>query len=169
MEEFDKYYLKAVTFLSYRPRSVKEVKDNLEKTLAKKKFPEDILTEHRKYIPLVIEKLLEQKFLNDTQFATWWIEQRSRNKPKSKMVLKMELKQKGIPSDIIEAVMAQEDIQTIADDYTQAKQLVQKKIYKYRELPRIEIYKKLGGFLGRRGFSWEIAKRSIDEILDDGV
>lgn len=169
MEEFDKYYLKAVNFLSYRPRSVKEVTDNLEKTIAKKKLPDEISKEHKKYIPFVIEKLLQQKFLNDTEFARWWIDQRSRNKPKSKMVLKLELKQKGISSEIIENVMALDEIQEIANDSMQAKLLVEKKIHKYKEMPRVEIYKKLGGFLGRRGFSWEVAKRSIDEILDNGV
>lgn len=169
MEEFDKYYLKAIQFLSYRPRSVKEVTENLEKTISKRKLPEAIVLEHKKLIPLVIRKLLEQKFLNDTEFARWWIDQRSRNKPKSKIVLKSELKQKGIASSIIESVMHDEEIQQMTDDYSLAKQLVEKKIGKYKGLSRMDIYKKLGGFLGRRGFSWEVTKRSIDEVLADGV
>jgi regulatory protein len=155
MDEFGRYYLKAIQFLSFRSRSIKEVRDNLIKSLSKRKLPPETFEEHKKIIEQVIERLGVQKFLNDTTFAMWWVEQRARNKPKSKMVLRMELKQKGISQDIITAVLS--------------KKLVEKKIGRYKELPKAEIYKKLGGFLGRRGFSWEVTKRSIDEILDNGV
>lgn len=169
MDEFDRYYLKAIHFLSFRSRSIKEVKENLEKTLSKRKLSPELVEEHKKLIEEVLEKLETQKFLDDTAFAMWWVEQRARNKPKSKMVLRMELKQKGIANDIIAAVLSSEELEAATDDFSQAKKLVEKKIGKYRDLPRMDIYKKLGGFLGRRGFSWEVAKRSIDEILDNRV
>jgi regulatory protein len=169
MDEFGRYYLKAIQFLSFRSRSIKEVRDNLIKSLSKRKLPPETFEEHKKIIEQVIERLGVQKFLNDTTFAMWWVEQRARNKPKSKMVLRMELKQKGISQDIITAVLSHEDLHAATDDFAQAKKLVEKKIGRYKELPKAEIYKKLGGFLGRRGFSWEVTKRSIDEILDNGV
>jgi len=33
--------------------------------------------------------------------------------------------------------------------------------------PRNEIYSKIGGFLSRRGFSWDIVKKAIDETLQE--
>lgn len=169
MEEFDRYYLKAIHFLSFRPRSSKEVRENLQKTIAKRKLPIDVEKEHQAYIPKIIDKLTEQKFLNDYTFAAWWIEQRSRNKPKSQMLLKMELKQKGIGEDIIASVLSDEEIQTIADDFVLAKKIVEKKIHRYNDLSRQDVYKKLGGLLARRGFSWDVVKRSIDEALENSV
>lgn len=169
MDEFGRYYLKAIQFLSFRSRSIKEVRDNLEKTLSKRKLPPEIAAEHMTIIKAVIERLEVQKFLNDTTFAMWWVEQRARNKPKSTMVLRMELKQKGVSSDIIAAVLSSEEMHAATDDFSQAKKLVEKKIDKYRELPLNDIYKKLGGFLGRRGFSWDVCKRSIDEVLKNRV
>lgn len=169
MDEFDRYYRKAITFLSFRSRSSKEVRDNLEKTLSKRNLSLEEVIEHKKILEQVIERLLTQKFLDDTHFAMWWVEQRARNKPKSKMVLRMELKQKGIPQEIITHVLSSEELHDATDDFAQAKKLVEKKIDRYQELPKQEIYQKLGGFLGRRGFSWEVIKRSIDEVLANRV
>ncbi len=169
MDEFDRYYRKAINFLSYRARSIKEVQENLEKTLQKRKLPVESTEDHKKIILEVIDKLIIQKFLDDTQFALWWIEQRARNKPKSKMVLRMELKQKGVSQEIITAALSNEELEAVIDDLSQARKLVEKKIERYKDLPRNDIYKKLGGYLGRRGFSWEVIKRSIDENLANRV
>jgi regulatory protein len=169
MDEFDRYYRKAINFLSYRARSIKEVQENLEKTLKKRKLPVESTEDHKKIILEVIDKLIIQKFLDDTQFAMWWIEQRARNKPKSRMILRMELKQKGISQEIITAALSNEELEAVVDDLSQARKLVEKKIERYKDLPRNDIYKKLGGYLGRRGFSWEVIKRSIDEILANRV
>ena len=169
MDDFDRYYRKAINFLSYRARSIKEVQENLEKTLQKRKLPVESTEDHKKIILEVIDKLIIQKFLDDTQFALWWIEQRARNKPKSKMVLRMELKQKGVSQEIITAALSNEELEAVIDDLSQARKLVEKKIERYKDLPRNDIYKKLGGYLGRRGFSWEVIKRSIDENLANRV
>jgi regulatory protein len=81
----------------------------------------------------------------------------------------MELKQKGISQEIITAALSNEELEAVVDDLSQARKLVEKKIERYKDLPRNDIYKKLGGYLGRRGFSWEVIKRSIDEILANRV
>ncbi len=167
MDLYQKYLDSAVNFLSFRARSEKEVRDYLYKKLAKGQS-----SSGRKKAPVeVIEKIIaflkEHKFLNDLEFATWFAESRARFKQKSARIVKMELKQKGISQEIIEAVFA--DKSTKVDDLELAKKLVEKKIERYRNLPKPELYQKLGAFLARRGYDWDIIKASIDEVLQKGV
>lgn len=133
--------------MSFRPRSEKEIRDNL----IKKKAPAEIIEQ-------TIIKLKEQNFINDEEFAKWWVEQRNVFKPRALKLLKVELRQKGIADEIIEKITQ--------DDLEFAKKLVLKKINKYKNLPKEEIYQKLGRFLGQKGFNWGIIKQSIDEVLE---
>lgn len=153
MDEFDKFYNKTLKFLSYRPRSEKEIRDYLNRKKAESSITEKI-----------IKSLKEFNFLNDEEFARWWIEQRTAFKPRSLRVIKMELKQKGISDEIINNVIQNSELR-IQNDLKMAKEIVQKKIYKYKGLTRQEVFKKLGAFLARRGFSYDIIKQSIDESL----
>ena len=153
MEFFDKYFNYSLKYLAYRPRSEKEVRD----ALIRKKAPEAVIEK-------VIGTLREHRFVNDDEFTKWWIEQRATYKPRSKRVLSMELKQKGIPQDIITKYLV-EDQETAVNDLEQALRLTSKKIKRYSHLEREELYQKLGGALARKGFSWDIIKRAIDLAL----
>ena len=136
-----------------RQRSEKEIIDYLKK----KKVPEDLSVR-------IIAKLHEHRFLDDTLFAKMWVESRNRSKPRSKWLLSRELGQKGIARNIIEQLL---DGKGKDNDLALAKDAVGKRIMKYKDLPRTEIYQKVGGFLARRGFNWETSKRAIDELLKD--
>lgn len=157
MDEFEKFYNKALRFLSFRPRSEKEVRDNLSRKFRKAKSE---LSEINLIIDKVINKLKGQKFLNDEEFAKWWIEQRQTYKPRALWLVKSELKQKGIDLDKI-----QNSEINIQEDLIQAKKLVEKKIKKFKNLPKQEIYNKLGRILAQKGFNWEVIKKSIDDSL----
>lgn len=164
MENFEKYYTSAVHYLTSRPRSVKEVRDNLLKKYKKWNNPED----SEEVIDEVIRKLLQQKFLDDVAFALWWREQRTRFRAKSDRLIKMELIQKGIARDIIEKAFAQES-EEIVSDYEKAKRLIEKRLPKLALLTPQERFQKLAGYLGRRGFDYETIKRAIDDSLRNGV
>jgi regulatory protein len=150
----DSAYLLAIRYLSYRPRSIKEIRDYL-----KKKEVSDSASDS------VITKLLEQKFLNDFDFAGSWVRTRVLLKPLSQRVLRLELQQKGIKKEIIDQVLSEQQ-EVSGSDFEMARLLIQKKKSKYVGLSRDEIYRKLGGFLGRRGFSYDVIKRSIDEVFE---
>lgn len=150
---FEKYLLSAYQFLNYQPRSEKEVRDNLKK----KQTPDEIIEK-------IVEKLKERRFLNDLTFAQMWVDSRLRVKPRSQFVLKMELKQKGIAEDIIESVL-HKAVNEGQSDIVQARTLVEKKIRRYKGMEKQVVYQKLGGVLARKGFSWDISKRVIDEVL----
>lgn len=154
MEEKQEKYLALVyRYLGIRNRSEKEIRDYLTKKNAD---------------PSVIEKIIallyEQKFLNDEQFARSWVIQRARFRPKGKSALKFELQQKGIAKELIEKILAEEN-EELPDELTQAKRLIERRIQKLQGQPRQEIYNKVGAFLARRGFNWEIIKKAIDESL----
>lgn len=154
--DFEGFYNKALKFLSYRPRSEKEIRDNLRK----KKASDSI-------IDLIIKKLQEQKFLNDREFAKWWIEQRTLVKPTGKRLIKIELSKKGIDKDLIDEIF--DNVENLVQNELElARKLVQRKINKYKGLDRQKIYRRLGGFLSRRGFDYDTIKKAIDEFTSKG-
>jgi regulatory protein len=94
-----------------------------------------------------------------------WVESRKRAKPRSTWLLKRELSQKGVADAIIVSLMGESSER--GDDLSFAKDAIAKRIEKYRNLPRAEVYQKLGGFLARRGFSWDVSKAAIDALLKE--
>ncbi|MBI2613713.1 MAG: regulatory protein RecX [Candidatus Levybacteria bacterium] len=158
----DKFYNLALRFLSYRPRSEKEVRDRLKFKIQNSKVKNT--TQNSKVIDEIIQKLKEKKFINDEKFAKWFVESRIRFKPRSLRLIKMELKQKGIDLETINNLQL-----TINSDLDQAKKLAQERIERFKDLSKEEIYQKLGRFLASKGFNWDTIKKTIDETLKKGV
>ncbi|MCL4353865.1 RecX family transcriptional regulator [Patescibacteria group bacterium] len=150
MDDFEKSYNRVLHFLSFRPRSEKEIKDYLNK----KKVEPSIVEK-------VINNLKEHRFINDIEFASWWIDQRTRVKPRAWKIIQYELKQKGINEEIIQnsKLRTQNDLES-------AKILVQKKSLRYMNLPKQEAYQKLGRFLASKGFDWGVIKKALSNIDD---
>lgn len=142
-------------FLGFRPRTHHEIHAYLQK----KKAPRD--TEEK-----IVAFLMEQNLINDREFADWWIDQRTRFRPKGQMIIRMELKQKGVPDPVIDAALT--DVSKEARNEAIQK-FIEKYLPKYRSLPKREIYQKLGALLQRRGFDWETIKHSLDDALKEGV
>jgi len=145
----DKLYNKALKFLSYRPRSEREVRDYLEKKGGDTKIVEEITG-----------KLKKQNLVDDHAFTTWWIEQRSRFRPKGKHLLWLELLKKGIKKEIIEDSLFSEK-----EELDLAKKAARKKVKSYKNLEPLEFRQKMTAFLARRGFNWEVIKKVLEEIL----
>lgn len=157
MDDFENFYNKALRFLSFRPRSEKEVKDNLKRKKAGSLV-----------IDKIIVKLKEQKFINDLEFVKWWVEQRTSFRPLGLRLIKMELRQKGISDEMIESgIMNQES--GAENDLGLARKLIAKRLLRYKGLSKQELYQKLGSFLARRGFDWETIKQVIDEAVGKEV
>lgn len=110
---FDYLTAKALRLLSYRPRSIREIKQRLAKTNA------DTKTVNR-----VIDNLINQNLLNDQEFAQWWVGQRVKFRPKGNRALQFELRQKGVSQDIIDEVLLSPE-----EEQALAKKLPQSKLY----------------------------------------
>lgn len=146
-EDLTKYTDAAVKFLSFRPRSEKEIKDYLAKkiaTVGQIPFHE---AQDSAIIELVLKKLRKYNYIDDYEFAKWFIESRTKVHPKGIKVLKLELKQKGIDLDIIEKILKKD-----RDETTLALKAIEKKVYKWQKLPEMEFKRKIYQFLASRGF-----------------
>lgn len=151
MDNFDKLFEKTLRFLSFRPRSEKEIRDYL----AKKKS-NDLETKK------IIEKLKEHKFLNDEEFAKWWVEQRTRVKPRADRVIKFELTRKGIEKEIIESLLTSGN----DSDLAKALNLAEIRMKRLRKIEdRKKVYEKLGRFLASKGFNYDTIKEVIDRTF----
>ena len=138
-------------YLSYRPRSVQEVRRHL----SKKEYSDKVIDE-------VIEDLSQADLLDDSTFVNYWIEQRETFRPRGRFALRQELYQKGINTEIIDAALAQ------VDEYDSAFRAGKKKAIQLAGTEEMEFRKKLGQFLKRRGFEYEIIAE-VTEALRDSV
>ena len=164
MDNFTKLLNKSFRFLSYRPRSEREIRDYLKKKISNFQFQISNFKTGEELMDSIIEKLKKQKFLDDREFAKWWIEQRSKVKPKALKFIIFELKQKGIEKDLIEEVLESKEFE-IVSDFDKAFKLAQKRINRYRgETPK-KAYEKMARFLASKGFDYDTIKKVIDQIL----
>lgn len=152
MDQFRKFYPLAIRYLTIRPRSEHE----LRMYFTKKKVSPDVAEK-------IIDKLKQQKFLDDKAFTTWWIDQRIRVKQSSMRVIQMELKQKGIGKEMIEEILEDRDTKEVERENIE--KLLEKKMRRYALLPKEEAYKKLGQFLQRRGFNYGEIKAQLTKFL----
>ncbi len=133
-------FQRACRFLGYRPRSEDEVRKNLEKH----HIPAETI-EH------TLGRLRDLGLLGDADFARAWVENRSTFRPRSKRALGMELRQKGIAREVIQSVLDE-----VGDEEPLALQAAHKQARKLTRCDWPEFRQKLGAFLARRGFSYEV-------------
>jgi len=135
-----KAYNICLRFLAPRPRSVAEMRRHL----MKKEISVPVIDE-------TLQKLMEDKLLDDVAFARMFVESRERQKPRSKFALTYELRQKGIKEGIID--MSLEDI----DEEVSAWNAVHPRLRTWQGMAPEKFKKKLFNYLQYRGFGYEIS------------
>ncbi len=152
----------ALKFLSFRPRSEKEIRDQLLRKLRFSDKGEEEKKNFEKSLDAVLEKLKRLKQVDDREFAKWWVDQRIRFKSVSPRVIKSELFAKGISKETIEEVLegGQEPEEKVAAA------ALQKKLKSWSKLDRDEFREKATTFLVRKGFSWETIKKVVDSSTE---
>jgi regulatory protein len=137
----------ALRYLGYRPRSEAEIKQRLQR------HGFDI-----EDIAKTLAKLKEQGLVDDIAFARFWRENRETFSPRSRCLTKMELKRKGISSDIIEQVISEIDEKDSAyrAALNRARRLSTNDYQVFRQ--------RLGSYLGRRGFNYGVIKEITEKI-----
>lgn len=147
----------ALKLLSFRPRSVQELKGKLSQFSIKRGISSKILDK-------VLTDLTSQNFINDAEFIKWWVEQRRSFRPKGQRAIRLELLQKGIDKETIEKVLS-EDTEEKTSEYDLAMKVVNKKIQYFKNLPKEKIKIKTRDLLLRRGFDWEVIHKVIDSLV----
>ncbi len=164
MEGFNELLKKTYNFLSIRIRSEKEIRDYLQKKISD---PKNKIQLNPSLIDLIIDKLKEQKFLDDREFVRAWIENRNKIKPKSLKLLKLELVRKGVDKQLIEDVLQNPDFEIITD-LEKALMLGKKRMARYKNEDPKKALEKLTRFLASKGFDWDTIKKVIDRIFTKG-
>ncbi len=144
--DFQKVADRLLIFATLRPRSEKEINNWFRRKKVKDEYKEKLR-----------EKLYKLELLDDEKFAVWWIEQRKNFRPKPKSVMYNELRIKGINKEIIDKVLNETDV----NEVNIAKELVEKRAYKWRGLEKLERTQKITRFLAGKGFGWETIKKAL--------
>jgi len=133
----------AYHYLSYRPRSEGEIRQ----CLYRRGFANEVAEK-------IIVKLREQNLSDDFAFARFWKDNRLSFKPKSKRLIKKELRDKKVAAEIIEQVTA--DI----DDEEIAYKIGSGRMSALAHLDYPDFYRRLSSYLAYRGFSYEVIKHA---------
>ena len=154
--EAGKLFDASLRFLSYRPRSEKEVGDFLVKKIARVENIKFNQASQSPVIPQIITRLKKQGFLNDEEFADWWVKARTGSQPKGPYVIRMELLRKGVDKEIIEKAISK-----ITNQRELGYKVIHKKLETWKKLTNLELKKKIYEHLARRGFD----SKTINEVI----
>jgi regulatory protein len=143
----------AYRLLSYRPRSIAEVRTRLQR----KGYDADI-------IDSVVKYLEDAGYLDDREFARFWVENREAFNPRGSRLLKSELRQKGVDSATVDQALAED---SDLDQESAAMDLARHKAASYRGLERDAFYRRLAGFLQRRGFDYPVVSKVVRDLWQE--
>jgi regulatory protein len=146
---------RAYNFLSYRPRSRAEVR----RYLLRKETPPDI-------IDAAMARLDRYDLVNDRSFATFWIENREQFSPRGVRAIKNELRMKGVDRDVVDELIEDEE----EKDEELALRAARKKALSLTQNPSMDFNtfrNRLGSFLQRRGFNYDVSKRTVRQLWEE--
>ena len=150
----------ALVFLSYRPRAEKEVRDRLRRG----GYEQDAI-DH------AISRLHEWRYLDDADFARRWVENRTAHRPRGKRLLQQELRHKGIDTETARDAIDDADL----DETGAAEELARRRLPAYAGDDPAAIRRRLGAYLARRGYGYDVIRIALDRALgeadegEDGV
>ena len=152
-EQLQKAKDAAYNYLSYRARSVKELREKL----VQKEFAEESIEQ-------VVDDLQRQKLLNDREFARRFVEARL-GRANGSRKLAQELRRKGIETEIIDEVLG--EFAATLDSEERAMGLLGKQAWRYRGLERDKAKRRMLGFLARRGYDAQMARSAVDKVWQE--
>ena len=139
----------ALTFVAYRPRSEREVRDRLRR---------------REFAPAAIDAAIERlrgwRYLDDRAFAEYWVENRAEHAPRGRRALEAELRAKGVDRDVTGDVLEGIDL----GEEDAALELARKRVLRLSALDEPTQRRRLAAFLGRRGYGWDVIRPVLDRL-----
>lgn len=140
----------SVKLLARRPYSTAEIRRKLADRQTAPPVIDDVLAR--------LERL---NYVDDRAFVEYWIENRERFRPRGSRALRYELRQKGIPDTLINEALAGFDA---ADS---AHRAARSHLRQYAGTTPREFRRKMGAFLARRGFGYDIVRSVIDDLIHE--
>ena len=141
----------ALRYLSYRPRTVREVERRLEGRFA------------APVVERTLNYLRDLKYLDDASFCAQWIGSRERRRPRGSRALRQELRRLGVDQQLVDEALEGMDETASACNAgrKQAGKLVAK-----GSTPQ-EFRRKLTPFLQRRGFSYGTTREAANLLWSE--
>ena len=152
-DERQKAYDRALRYLSFRPRSQAEVRRNLLAAGLEAELVEATLA-----------RLVSQGYLDDAEFARFWVENRQQFRPKGSQALRGELRQRGVAAETVKAALADLDPEASAYEAGQPRAV---RLAALAQTDPAAFRRKLGDFLLRRGFGYEVVKPTVARLLQE--
>ncbi len=141
----------ALNYLARQPRTERCIREYLEE----KHYEDSIVSQ-------VIAYLRRKNYINDLEYAQWFIQSRNRNNPKSRWALSHELRQKGVAPEVFAPLLEELDEQSLAFAAVQGKIETWKKQY-----DREKCKKKVFSYLSYRGFGFQMIQTVWEKIRQD--
>jgi regulatory protein len=147
----------AAHFLGTRPRTRRE----LELRLRRSGTTADVIT-------TTLERLEALGLLDDVAFTRWWAEQRDRHAPRGRRMVEAELRQRGVPREVLESLRGEELAEPSLDaaglpdtEETRAEAALEGHLRgrPISDDPRLR--QRLGMYLIRRGFDPDTARAAV--------
>jgi regulatory protein len=142
----------AIRLLTSRPRSVREIRDRLKR----KDYDDET-------IGRVIQRLRDWRYIDDDAFARYWVENRESNRPRGRRLLEQELRLKGVERETVSQVIDEAEI----DERSGALEIARTKLRSYRGEEEAVARRRLGAFLARRGYGYDVVKPVLDELFGE--
>jgi regulatory protein len=142
----------ATRYLGYRPRSEAEIRQRLLRHGFDNESTEKTLA-----------VLKRRGLVDDTAFAIFWKDNRESFSPRSRRLTGWELRRKGLSNAIIEQVTG--EINESESAYRAA-------LSKARHLSTADyndFRRRLGSYLGRRGFGYEVIKQTVTRVWQENA
>ncbi len=143
----------AYSLLRIRPRSESEIRERLKL----KGYNYSIIDD-------IIEELKQRGDIDDMKFARFWVDSRMHLNPVGDIVLKQELKEKGVSDPLIEATLEAKD--KSYDEYEVAFDMARDRFERLKKLDRKKATKRLYDFLLRRGFKYDNVRKIIETLVE---
>ena len=141
----------ALRYLSYRPRTVREVERRLE----------------GRFTAPVVEKtvnyLKDLKYLDDASFCAQWIGSRERRRPRGSRALRQELRRLGVEQQLVDEAL--EGIDETASACNAGRKQATKLVAK--GITSREFHEKLTPFLQRRGFGYGTTREAANLLWSE--
>ena len=150
-EEFQNALRSALRFISYRPRSTREVERKLSL-----RFGAEVIGK-------VTYWLFENKYLDDKRFAAQWKDYRDRLRPKSLRLIRRELSALGVGEDILDDLLVDDDEEENA--YNAVIRLARRK--QDTAMNTNGISKVIYPYLKRRGFNDSVIRATTSRIASE--
>lgn len=111
----------------------------------------------------VVTRFLQVGLINDERYAEQFTAARQANRGLARRVVAQELRRKGIDPDVVEAATAVIDRDA---ERATAVELAQRRVQRLSGLPREVQYRRLGGFLARKGYDASLVHDVLQSVLE---